>query len=149
MYEAEEVNCITPFNYVFMDGFQNDTTSEWTLLTTTVNATHLYHSKAGYNMPLVYFTVVLKRDPTFFLANMVLPCILITSMCLLLFCLPVQSGEKVSLGITVLLSFTVLLLMMSDITPRASTLPMIGLYTYIYNNTFNIHNNYWSIMHQN
>jgi hypothetical protein len=28
-------------------------------------------------------------------------------------------------------------------------LPMIGLYTYIYNNTFNIHNNYWSIMHQN
>ena len=35
----------------------------------------------------------------------------------MVFMLPVESGEKVSLSITILLSYTVLLLVVSDVTP--------------------------------
>ena len=37
---------------------------------------------------------------------------------LLVFVLPVESGEKVSLSVTVLLSYFVLLLVVTDVTPK-------------------------------
>ena len=56
-----------------------------------------------------------------------MPCALITAVALLVFCLPPETGEKISLGITVLLSLCVFLLMMSERMPATSeTIPLIG-----------------------
>ena len=50
----------------------------------------------------------------------------VSSISFLVYLLPVESGEKVSLSTTVMLSYFVLLLMMADITPRSSaTTPII------------------------
>ena len=55
------------------------------------------------------------------------PCMLISSMALLGFLLPPDSGEKVSLEITVLLSLAVFLLVVSETMPPTSeTFPFIG-----------------------
>ena len=46
---------------------------------------------------------------------------------LLVFVLPVESGEKVSLSVTVLLSYFVLLLVVTDVTPKhGSALPYLS-----------------------
>ena len=52
-------------------------------------------------------------------------------MSLLVFILPVQSGEKVSLSITILLSYTVLLVVVSDVTPRSGDgQPYLGTFSF-------------------
>ena len=48
-----------------------------------------------------------RRRPLPYMLNLVLPCRLITFVALLSFCLPPDSGKKVGLGLTVLLSLSV------------------------------------------
>ncbi|KAG8134856.1 hypothetical protein E2320_007930 [Naja naja] len=61
--------------------------------------------------PDVTFTLILKRKSSFYIFNLLLPCLLISFLAPLGFYLPADSGEKVSLGVTVLLSLTVFQLM--------------------------------------
>ena len=63
-----------------------------------------------------------------------MPCGVLSSCSLLLFLLPPDSEEKITLGVTILLAFFVNSLVVSNYTPEsASTLPVIGIYY-----TFNI-----------
>ncbi len=59
----------------------------------------------------------------------VLPCLLITLVAFLGFYLPPGSHEKVSIGITTLLSITVFLLLVAELMPPTSEqLPLLGIY---------------------
>ena len=49
----------------------------------------------------------MRRKPMFFTYNLVFPCVLLMGIGILVFCLPPESGEKVSLSVTVLLAMTV------------------------------------------
>lgn len=78
--------------------------------------------------PDVTFYIVLKRKPLFYLMNLMFPCLLISMVACLGFLLPPDSGEKVSLEITVLLSLAVFLLVVSETLPPSSeTFPYIGM----------------------
>lgn len=80
--------------------------------------------------PDVTFTLILKRKSSFYIFNLLLPCILISFLAPLGFYLPADSGEKVSLGVTVLLALTVFQLMVAEIMPPSENVPLIGeLYT--------------------
>nr|XP_022310880.1 ligand-gated ion channel 4-like [Crassostrea virginica]XP_022310881.1 ligand-gated ion channel 4-like [Crassostrea virginica] len=75
------------------------------------------------------YTLVIQRKPLFYLFNMVMPCILITLVALLGFYMPNDSGEKISMGITTLLSMTVFLMIVAEELPPVSDIvPLIGLY---------------------
>ena len=69
----------------------------------------------------IEYTFKFKRHPNFYVNVLLLPSILMAILSILCFLLPVESGEKVSLGITILLSQAVQLLVLSDILPPAST----------------------------
>nr|2MAW_A Chain A, Neuronal acetylcholine receptor subunit alpha-7 [Homo sapiens] len=61
--------------------------------------------------------------------NLLIPCVLISALALLVFLLPADSGEKISLGITVLLSLTVFMLLVAEIMPSTSdSSPSIAQY---------------------
>jgi len=76
----------------------------------------------------VLFTLYLARRSTFYLMNIILPCTLLSVLMLLVFCVPPDAGEKISVGISVLLAFTVFLLMLADSVPRTSLdVPILGL----------------------
>ena len=77
----------------------------------------------------------LERRPLFYLLNLIFPCSVISTVAILTFLLPPESGEKVSLCITVLLSLAVFLLVVSETMPPTSeTFPFIGkTYTYASN----------------
>lgn len=44
------------------------------------------------------FIVTLRRRTLFYALNLLIPCVLLSSMTLLVFLLPANSGEKISLG---------------------------------------------------
>ena len=75
----------------------------------------------------VIFTLIMQRRYTFYVMNIVVPCVLLSVLILMVFCVPPEAGEKISAGISVLLAFTVFLLMLADNVPRTSLdVPILG-----------------------
>uniref|UniRef100_A0A8C3GB88 Cholinergic receptor nicotinic alpha 9 subunit n=1 Tax=Cyclopterus lumpus TaxID=8103 RepID=A0A8C3GB88_CYCLU len=76
----------------------------------------------------ITYTLLLKRRSLFYIFNLLLPCFLISFLAPLGFYLPADSGEKVSLGVTVLLALTVFQLLVAESMPPAESMPYIGKY---------------------
>ncbi|XP_007890247.2 neuronal acetylcholine receptor subunit alpha-7 [Callorhinchus milii] len=77
----------------------------------------------------VTYTVTMRRRTLYYGLNLLIPCVLISGLALLVFLLPADSGEKISLGITVLLSLTVFMLLVAEIMPATSdSVPLIAQY---------------------
>ncbi|XP_068596864.1 neuronal acetylcholine receptor subunit alpha-9-II [Brachionichthys hirsutus] len=78
--------------------------------------------------PDITYTVLLQRRSSFYIFNLLLPCFLISFLAPLGFYLPADSGEKASLGVTVLLALTVFQLMVAESMPPSESVPLIGKY---------------------
>lgn len=77
------------------------------------------------------FMLDIKRKPLFYLVNLIIPTCIITLISIVGFFMPSSASgerhEKISLGITTLLSMSILMLMVSDQMPTTSTfIPLIG-----------------------
>ncbi|CAG0893525.1 unnamed protein product [Cyprideis torosa] len=76
----------------------------------------------------ITFTIHIRRRTLYYFTNLIVPCVLISSMTLLGFTLPPDSGEKLTLGVTILLSLTVFLNMVAETMPATSeAVPLIGV----------------------
>ncbi|KAF9816675.1 hypothetical protein SFRURICE_018555 [Spodoptera frugiperda] len=75
----------------------------------------------------VTFTIMIRRRTLYYFFNLIVPCVLISSMALLGFTLPPDSGEKLTLGVTILLSLTVFLNLVAETLPQVSdAIPLLG-----------------------
>ncbi|KAM3873072.1 neuronal acetylcholine receptor subunit alpha-7-like [Diretmus argenteus] len=102
---------------------------EWDLLEVPGGRNEVFYDCCAEPYPDVTFVVTLRRRTLYYALNLLIPCVLLSSMTLLVFLLPASSGEKISLGITVLLSLTVFMLMVAEIMPATSdSVPLIGQY---------------------
>ncbi|XP_024851573.1 neuronal acetylcholine receptor subunit alpha-2 isoform X7 [Bos indicus x Bos taurus] len=102
---------------------------EWAI----VNATGTYNTKKYDCCAEVYADVtyyfVIRRLPLFYTINLIIPCLLISCLTVLVFYLPSDCGEKITLCISVLLSLTVFLLLITEIIPSTSlVIPLISEY---------------------
>ncbi|XP_007097248.2 neuronal acetylcholine receptor subunit alpha-2 [Panthera tigris] len=102
---------------------------EWAI----INATGTYNTKkydcCAEIYPDVTYYFVIRRLPLFYTINLIIPCLLISCLTVLVFYLPSDCGEKITLCISVLLSLTVFLLLITDIIPSTSlVIPLIGEY---------------------
>lgn len=79
--------------------------------------------------PEVTFELRIKRRLLYYMYHVVYPCVMMSVLTLLEFSLPPESGEKISLGITILLAFSVLTLAIAEALPETSdSIPLISVY---------------------
>ncbi|KFQ27579.1 5-hydroxytryptamine receptor 3A, partial [Merops nubicus] len=75
------------------------------------------------------FYVVIRRRPLFYTVSLLLPSIFLMIMDIVGFYLPPNSGERVSFKITLLLGYSVFLIIVSDTLPATAVgTPLIGIY---------------------
>ncbi|KAI4880287.1 hypothetical protein NFI96_030724 [Prochilodus magdalenae] len=77
----------------------------------------------------ITYHFLMLRLPLYFIVNVIIPCMLFSFLTGLVFYLPTDSGEKMTLSISVLLSLTVFLLVIVELIPSTSSaVPLIGKY---------------------
>ncbi|KAK2853747.1 hypothetical protein Q5P01_006408 [Channa striata] len=102
---------------------------EWDLVEVPGRRSERFYDCCEEPYPDVTFTVAMRRRTLYYGLNLLIPCVLISTLALLVFLLPADSGEKISLGITVLLSLTVFMLLVAEIMPATSdSVPLIAEY---------------------
>ncbi|KAG9352063.1 hypothetical protein JZ751_020476 [Albula glossodonta] len=123
-YDYTEIDLVLKSGVASMDDFTPS--GEWDILALpgrrTVNPLDPTYVDVTYDF-------IIKRKPLFYTINLIIPCVLITSLAILVFYLPSDCGEKMTLCISVLLALTVFLLLISKIVPPTSLdVPLIGKY---------------------
>uniref|UniRef100_A0A8D2LG76 Cholinergic receptor nicotinic alpha 10 subunit n=1 Tax=Varanus komodoensis TaxID=61221 RepID=A0A8D2LG76_VARKO len=101
---------------------------EWEVLGMPATRNVVVYGCCSEPYPDVTYTLLLQRRASFYVFNLLLPCILISLLAPLGFYLPADSGEKVSLGVTVLLALTVFQLLVAESMPPSENVPLIGKY---------------------
>ncbi|KAK7922073.1 hypothetical protein WMY93_008975 [Mugilogobius chulae] len=82
-----------------------------------------------YSYPFITYSFILKRLPLFYTLFLIIPCLGLSFLTVLVFYLPSDEGEKLSLSTSVLVSLTVFLLVIEEIIPSSSkVIPLIGEY---------------------
>ncbi|CAG9559773.1 unnamed protein product [Danaus chrysippus] len=77
----------------------------------------------------ITFNITLRRKTLFYTVNIIIPCMGISFLTILTFYLPSDSGEKVTLSISILISLHVFFLLVVDIIPPTSlVVPLLGKY---------------------
>uniref|UniRef100_A0A671RY27 5-hydroxytryptamine receptor 3A n=1 Tax=Sinocyclocheilus anshuiensis TaxID=1608454 RepID=A0A671RY27_9TELE len=95
---------------------------EWELL-------HVLSTYKEFNISFFYRQVVIRRRPLFYTVNLLLPSVFLMVMDIVGFYLPPDSGERVSFKITLLLGYSVFLIIVSDTLPATAIgTPLIGVY---------------------
>ncbi|XP_069053838.1 5-hydroxytryptamine receptor 3E-like [Lepisosteus oculatus] len=100
---------------------------EWELL--RIDAYTSSWNNQGEEWSKVVFTVTIKRRPLLYLVNLVIPSAFLMGIDLFSFYLPVHQVDRGAFKMTLLLGYTVFLLIMNDLLPNNSGgTPIIGVY---------------------
>ncbi|XP_071166172.1 neuronal acetylcholine receptor subunit alpha-10-like [Mytilus edulis] len=102
---------------------------EW-IVEKTANVRHeVYYGCCPEPFIDVTFYIHLKRKPAYYITNIIVPSFLITMVASFGFLLPVDSGEKVGLELTVMLAMSVFQLLVADkLPPSADSTPWIAMF---------------------
>ncbi|NP_001161495.1 acetylcholine receptor alpha subunit precursor [Saccoglossus kowalevskii] len=104
--------------------WSNTQSSEWYIDETSVIGSLYDHNNKSWGKISATFT--LRRMPLYYLINIVLPCVVMALLTVLLFLLPSDCGEKMSFGVSILISISVFTLLVADIMPATSdSVPLI------------------------
>ncbi len=106
--------------------------TEWFIVDSLVEETSLIISKNSDSIEftVLKFTIKLRRVTTYYFTKILIPFTIIASISLFTFWLSPDSGEKLTLDVTILLSLVFYLQIISDYIPRGfSKIPVLTLYT--------------------
>ncbi|KAF7489253.1 Acetylcholine receptor subunit alpha-like 1 [Sarcoptes scabiei] len=102
---------------------------EWDIIAAPARRKVIFYSCCETPYIDITFNLTLRRKTLFYTFNLIIPCVLISFLSILVFYLPSDSGEKVSLSISIMLSLVVFFLLLAEIIPPTSlTVPLLGRY---------------------
>jgi len=102
---------------------------EWDVMSVPASYSERKYTRDGDIYPIWTFEINLRRKYRFYVVNLVIPLVSHAVLTILVFYLPSDSREKISLCINILLSLTVYFLMLAEIIPPTSVVvPLLGEY---------------------
>lgn len=149
-FPFDEQTCVMKFGSWTYDGFQVDlrhideirgsnvvdigvdlsefyTSVEWDILEVPAVRNEKFYTCCDEPYLDITFNITMRRKTLFYTVNLIIPCMGISFLTVLVFYLPSDSGEKVSLSISILLSLTVFFLLLAEIIPPTSlVVPLLG-----------------------
>ncbi|XP_058150571.1 neuronal acetylcholine receptor subunit alpha-5 isoform X2 [Dasypus novemcinctus] len=124
-YDGSQVDIILEDEHVDKRDFFDN--GEWEIVSAAGSKGNRTDGCCWY--PHVTYSFVIKRLPLFYTLFLIIPCIGLSFLTVLVFYLPSNEGEKISLCTSVLVSLTVFLLVIEEIIPSSSkVIPLIGEY---------------------
>ena len=125
-YQKNEVYFVSNHDKVILDTFEDNV--EWELFSATSFVQSRKYEQFFKN------ALTLRRRSQFIILHSLAPVLLLSILNILVFVLPAESGEKISLSITMFLAFAIFLTVLSDSLPNNSlTLPIFSVYLIIVN----------------
>ena len=133
-YHTTKMNLTNSDPTINMDSYEKN--GEWEILSTTVKRDEFYYECCpSERFSNVAFKVLMRRRYTFYVMNVILPSMVTSILLLSIFYCP--PGQKVQIGVVVLLSFRIFLLNVTDSIPKTSDhIPLLGNY-YSFDYSFN------------
>ena len=102
---------------------------EWDLMRVAAQKNIKYYTCCKEPYPDITFNITLRRKTLFYAINLIIPCVSINCLTVLTFYLPCDSGEKISLCISILLSLSLFQLLLMDLVPSTSLhIPLLAKY---------------------
>ncbi|KAF6035083.1 hypothetical protein EB796_006608 [Bugula neritina] len=130
IYDGTQVNLSALSPETDMTNYLSN--GEWDLSAVIVNRSGFVYDCCTEPYPLVTYTFIVRRRVLYYMFNIVFPCLWLSILSTLTFWLPPDSGEKITLGITVLLAFSVFMLLVAENMPKTSeSIPLIGIYLFV------------------
>ncbi|CAD5119463.1 DgyrCDS8069 [Dimorphilus gyrociliatus] len=127
VYTADKVNLSNSMDVIGLDTYIKH--GEWDIIKTQVSSVNRVYRYYQDQFPEVYFTLHIRRKYTFYLVYILLPCLMLSGVLLMIFLVPAESGEKVSLGVSILVAISVFLLLVAGNVPDTSdAIPIIAIY---------------------
>jgi len=99
---------------------------EWALLGVPGKRNEVFYDCCPEPYLDVTFVIKIRRRTLYYFFNLIVPCVLIASMAVLGFTLPPDSGEKLSLGVAIMLSITIFATIVGEMLPVSDATPLIG-----------------------
>ncbi|CAD5112618.1 DgyrCDS1833 [Dimorphilus gyrociliatus] len=101
--------------------------AEWTLVSTSIKNVQILY--LGVKYCSIEINLNLQRKPLYFVLIFVIPCILLSFVSIVSFTIPAEGGERISMSMTVLLSFSFFLIVLNDLLPKNSDeAPILAIY---------------------
>ncbi|PAA46756.1 hypothetical protein BOX15_Mlig029137g2 [Macrostomum lignano] len=105
------------------------TSGEWSLEGVPGVRTAAKYDCCPYPFIDLSYFIRIRRRTLYYGINLIIPCVLISTMSLLTFLLPPDAGEKISLGVMIMLSLSMFQLLVADSMPKTSeAVPLIVMY---------------------
>ncbi|KAM9121149.1 neuronal acetylcholine receptor subunit alpha-4 [Pangshura tecta] len=126
-YDKAKIDLVSMHSHV--DQLDYWESGEWVIIDAVGNYNIKKYECCAEIYPDITYFFIIRRLPLFYTINLIIPCLLISFLTVLVFYLPSECGEKITLCISVLLSLTVFLLLITEIIPSTSlVIPLIGEY---------------------
>ncbi|OAF71716.1 Acetylcholine receptor subunit alpha [Intoshia linei] len=126
-YDGSKINLTKKADVIDRSTYQES--GEWLIVETPVTRNVIKYECCPEEYIDITFIIHIRRRALYYGFNIIVPCALISSLTMIMFLLPQDSGEKVSLGVTILLSLSVFSLIVADSVPTTSmSVPIVGVY---------------------
>ncbi|XP_070580595.1 neuronal acetylcholine receptor subunit alpha-3-like [Ptychodera flava] len=102
---------------------------QWDISSSKVEAVTKEFLGIDDNFTNIIATIHIERKPLYYIVNLIVPCILISILTVVIFCLPSTSPDKINLSVSLLLTIYVFNLLVTDLLPATSLqMPMLTIY---------------------
>lgn len=115
IHDSSQLKLRSLYNVVRLYNFIN---TEWEITHATIEEINLFNPQYALNFSTIKINIELVRLSRFYIIKIIIPFSIISSLALFSFCLPTDSGEKVALTVSVLLSLTIYLQVISKHVPK-------------------------------